>query len=674
MKNNSFSFLLLMLVITACHKTISDEERLVKILDTANDKGSELKKCIKHYSRNPADSLKLKASKYLIINMFGKKSSIPNLRLVETLFQKIDTSSFINDKKKYKKVVENAVAECKSYGGSFTTSEKILDLNQINANYLINHIDAVFKIWFSRPWHSKYTFQEFCEYVLPYRFLDEELSHKPWIAHIHQKYAYLEDSIKGIGDPVKAAMLINDHIVSRGYEHIDELKEVPLMNIEFMDLHPKGICEHRIIRMLGIMRSFGIPVALDQGVHWTKYPKGHNWNIILDLNKKPWSFLAEFPLKPSSKIHGEYGSQVFPFQANKSNPLIKVFRSVFTVDFSKISKENNYWIEDPSLRDVTNEYIFPKLQKVVIKSRNDKDGQKYFLMSFDRGMDMVPVEKLTGEAGDLVCYNIAKNHVGIPAKHTSEGIKMIGQPLIFDDSLTELKPNYENKQTLILERKFPISGNSFDYMRDMIGSEIQGSDDASFTKYELFGKINKEFNGFGELSINLKKPIQFVRFKLKNDKPLNISELQFFQNNKQLLFPIEGKPFGSIEKKNEGDKLDFNELSSINYNNAFDNEIKTNFVAPSGSFIGVDFGKKKSSGKFKIKYLGRNDQNIIEKNHQYELFYFDLEWKSIGMVKPMNYKVIFKNVPSNCLYLLKDLTGGADERIFTYKDNQQVFW
>ena len=222
--NKSFlSLLFLIILTTACRKIITDDERLAKVLETAHDKGIELQKCLTYFSQNSKDSLKLRACKYLIINMLGKNSSIANLRLVETFFQKIDTSSFKNNDLKYKKVVESTLIECKQGRNSFSTSEVVSDLNQISANYLIKHIDTVFKIWDSRPWHNKYTFQEFCEYVLPYRFSDEELSTKPWITYIHQKYAYLEDSIQGIEDPVRAAMLINDHIVANGYKHLLQL-------------------------------------------------------------------------------------------------------------------------------------------------------------------------------------------------------------------------------------------------------------------------------------------------------------------------------------------------------------------------------------------------------------------------------------------------------------------
>ncbi len=38
------------------------------------------------------------------------------------------------------------------------------------------------------------------------------------------------------------------------------------------------------------------------------------------------------------------------------------------------------------------------------------------------------------------------------------------------------------------------------------------------------------------------------------------------------------------------------------------------------------------------------------------------------------FKITFKDVPQGGLYLLRDLTRGKDERIFTYENGEQVWW
>jgi len=59
----------------------------------------------------------------------------------------------------------------------------------------------------------------------------------------------------------------------------------------------------------------------------------------------------------------------------------------------------------------------------------------------------------------------------------------------------------------------------------------------------------------------------------------------------------------------------------------------------------------------------------------YELFYFDLDgWRSLGVQEGNNFFLEYDNVPKNALYWLRNLTTGVEERIFTYSDEQVVFW
>ena len=55
-----------------------EEKQLEKVLALSGDNRSELEKVLNHYEENEADSLKLKAAKFLIINMLGHQSYVGN--------------------------------------------------------------------------------------------------------------------------------------------------------------------------------------------------------------------------------------------------------------------------------------------------------------------------------------------------------------------------------------------------------------------------------------------------------------------------------------------------------------------------------------------------------------------------------------------------------------------
>ena len=47
---------------------------------------------------------------------------------------------------------------------------------------------------------------------------------------------------------------------------------------------------------------------------------------------------------------------------------------------------------------------------------------------------------------------------------------------------------------------------------------------------------------------------------------------------------------------------------------------------------------------------------------------------SLGQQRAIESKLTYTNVPDNALLLLKDLTKGEEERIFTYENDKQVWW
>jgi hypothetical protein len=110
---------------------------------------------------------------------------------------------------------------------------------------------------------------------------------------------------------------------------------------------------------------------------------------------------------------------------------------------------------------------------------------------------------------------------------------------------------------------------------------------------------------------------------------------------------------------------------------AFDGNTLTYFNAPlnTGGWMGMDMAKKTLIKR--IIYLPRNDDNFIREGEFYELFYWNLNGcislgKQTGSRETQN--LIYPDVPKNALLLLRNLTKGKEERIFTYENGKQVWW
>ena len=78
----------------------------------------------------------------------------------------------------------------------------------------MQYVDWAFKVWREQPWGKNVSFDNFCEFVLPYRLGDEPLGF--WREDIYNRYNPILDSIRLLPqaqDPLVAAKVLMDSLV-----------------------------------------------------------------------------------------------------------------------------------------------------------------------------------------------------------------------------------------------------------------------------------------------------------------------------------------------------------------------------------------------------------------------------------------------------------------------------
>ena len=156
----------------------SDREQLNEALKFAGENRSELEKVLKHYEN---DSLKLKAAKFLIENMpFYFSYESEQLNQYKNNLYKIAIENKCSD--------DEAIRIAQKRFGilSYSTFRKDYDAHIITADYLIKNIDLSFKVWKEKPWGKYFSFDDFCETILPYRIGDEPL--EDWRETYYNRY------------------------------------------------------------------------------------------------------------------------------------------------------------------------------------------------------------------------------------------------------------------------------------------------------------------------------------------------------------------------------------------------------------------------------------------------------------------------------------------------------
>jgi len=151
MKNLLYLFPILFII--SC---TSFPETIEEVLQKSGNNRKELEAVLKHYGNDPADSLKLRAAEFLIVNMPGKYAEYYDAPWndVATVYLRWTSSSD-----------QQMVLDTYHLGKTVIKE----DIKHITAAYLLNNIELAFKVWQETSWGKDISFEAFCEEILPYR-------------------------------------------------------------------------------------------------------------------------------------------------------------------------------------------------------------------------------------------------------------------------------------------------------------------------------------------------------------------------------------------------------------------------------------------------------------------------------------------------------------------------
>jgi hypothetical protein len=663
MKNISIiGVIILAISLISCSYTPSEVKR---VLDLAENNRSELEKVINHYKQN-GDKEKLKAAYFLIANMqdkYGRSGEIINYYY--PVFYKLrDLYNKKTDKDTIEKIISLTWDSLEIENGPITIKNYpyCYDYNAITADFLIENIDMAFKAWKEKPWAKHIDFNQFCEFILPYRIYDEPLQN--YRKNFYEKFAWVEDSLKDKSDPVEACILLNNYL-AKNFIFCDKLDRCPVLGVNDMYKINAGICEHRYLLVTSIMRSIGLPIAIDFTPQWNFGAGKHSWLSLIDKNGKARPFNGGEP-------DISFSTKTVPPMGQES--ATKVYRNTITSNpGSIINKSKPIYVpkvfQNAHIVDVTREYEYPQLNLQFNLSVPPPDNIKYvFLCCFGYTFDLIPTAYTQISSKTAEFKNVGTKCVYLPGYFNGNSYVIANNPCYVNKNgyLKLLNPDLQNRNTIKLLRKYPPQQFLFrmcDYAQWMVGAKLQASNDREFKNPVTLFTIDTSYFAFEEKEINNTKAYRYYRYMSTEDNAVRLAEVDFevpeFKNilNKSKKFKIYG--IANTDSLNPDPVL----------NNAFDGNIATNLNAPAGSWVAIDYGKPVNVPK--IRFLVRNDLNIIEIGDVYELYYFDFGWQSLGSKRADKNYIVYDSVPDNALLLLRDLTKGKEERIFIYQNNKQ---
>ena len=631
--HRNFFLIVVALFLFSCMDT---QDRLERALTLAGENRTELEKVLKYYKD---DSLKYKAACFLIENMpyhYGYEDA--RLDSVKAVLATAPLGDgYIPDSERKRK--------WKSF--NYKSLPMLQDVQRMTAALLIENIDVAFETWNKVPWAKYYSFDDFCEWILPYRVGDEPL--ESWRKAYYDHYHPILDSLYQGENILEAADALNKYLKYETPFSPNSDFDLPHLGAKYLLKYRLGTCKETTDHTVYIFRSLGFPVGIDEYLYSPSNQNSHVWNILKNTDGKPLSFWY-------------MDSRDLAVGMTDGRKKGKVYRMQYGVQEEKyqgVYKDNNTppVVRNPLLKDVTEEYFGSNEYPVGI---DGKGKGRFVALGIFTPFGYVPVDVALRDGDQAIVRNIEPEVIYQPLCNEKGLFQPCGYPfMIRDDTVRTFVPDMDKNVSLSIKRKYPLQNHILEYMSWMTGSKIEGSNDVNFRNKEILYCITDT----PRVNVNFypSHPSRPYRYGWRAE----VAELAFYENlhddvaisSKAILScpPVDGNPAHAMDKANDGDWLTFFFSEEANGTVTFDLQNPT-WIR-------------------KILFVPRNDDNFITPGNSYELFYQDgvMGWKSLGKQTATTYELIYTNIPDGALLWLRNLTRGKEEQVFYIEEGKQRF-
>jgi hypothetical protein len=329
--------------------------------------------------------------------------------------------------------IEEAIKGFKKLKDSITINPKTIitrDSDVIQAQFLIKNIELAYQSWKQNPWSSSYDFKTFCEYILPYRSLNEPIEN--WRSDYQLLYGKLSKGMIDKTDPVELCSKIITNT-----KHFDfiikRFDPKPLLGPKELLFWRQGNCPDLANVVLFASRALGVAVTFDFTPHNAASSNRHYWNTVIDKKgiRIPFNGNQDLP---------------YVYNPNNSKRMGKIFRVTYSEQKQSLASQipNNQipdeFLKSKNLLDVTSEYVSViDLNYTFGNLVNSKIG---YLNVFNKGTwNTIDWTKINNKKATF--HQIGKNIVYLPGVFENKKMIFERYPVLIDVKgiATVLKPD-----------------------------------------------------------------------------------------------------------------------------------------------------------------------------------------------------------------------------------------
>lgn len=630
-------------------------------LKAAGKNKSELKAVLHHYRTVDRDPDKLRAAKYLIANM-PAHYSYRDTAAINSYYRKALEILGTGPSPDWQRDTLRQISD-REYAG--ITRNIISDVEIMTSDYLIYSIDHAFHQWRTRPWAKHLTYEQFRDWVLPYKVAELQ-SLDAWRDTLSAHYS---DSISTVTDPYDqrntiygAIEIVRNEIHTKqstiGHRVIWETRgSIPMLSTTTWIRMTYGSCNDYVTMGTAVFRSMGIPAATDHILTWGRNSGGHSWYVFPDDHGREQATINSL-IMPA-------GMQFYPYER-----IPKVWRSTYAInsDIVKYRNSSKYLYRfELCQKDVTDHYNLSsdiEIETLGEQTTKLKDHKYvYIAMPVNSGGPKWRTLDFGILKRNKACFrNMGRNNLYIALGYDGKELIPISKPFILHKSgnIQYIDGNVNVKTvSKELRRKYYESYNVVDMRNRLLGGKFQCSDYPDFRDALTFYTIEHTDIPY-LIETKVSRPYRYWRYITPDGSWGSISEVSFHdaKGNK-----ISGCGIANPEAGQ--DAIDC----------AYDNNLLSNFEInqPNHNWVGMDMGKP-----ILVTFVSvspRSDDNDVCPGNEYELFYFNgIDWISLGYKKASGNSLYYDEIPINTLLWLRNYTRGNNERPFIINCDSEIEW
>lgn len=679
-----------MIVFLLCNCTSYSPE-LTESLKQAGENRKELLRVLKHFKQDE-DTLKYKAACFLIENMqwhYAEQTVEKVDPRLDSFWQGCDslysrTVNWIRDTK---------LDKCNTLLWDYSNATQVLsafmpidtnvqvikhpvkDVQFIKADFLIPHIDNAFRVWKESPFARHLSFEEFCEYILPYRSVNGVVCSENG-QFLRERFG--KQLFRSTEKTLRSYLTRYNHYINHLWlcsRQIRLHESTGIFDLFFTNFND---CVTLSNNECNVLRACGFPVVVDNMIAFREYRSRHFYCVFLDSLNQRHLFNAQ----------STYVDTVSPI----ARPSVNFYRNTFAAQkqspiFLKNKKEKiPSELANPCIKDVTSEVY--ETVSITLPFEEETENNLGYLCTFcgSSSGGVIPVTwgVIDKENKQITFQNALFDVLYFPMYMQENKFHEWGKPFYLEkDSLRDGwklcylvdEDGARTKGTLVLNRKFPLKEDLLDLASSFIGGRIEGANKKDFSDAKVLYVLKETPKPYwAEYIFENTTAYQYYRFMAPPGESY-IAELQFLTRRiPGMRYTAEATPLPVFsEEQITCDQDPFVKIVELDTLSMQNSAFADGNVLSYSLYSDASLSLEEPVVVDRFRLLPRTADNMVKPGDEYILFYWDNGWCEVGWQKAKYNFIKFENVPIGKIYWLVDITQGQEDLPFIYEDGRQLF-